>query len=47
MSPPEATLESLYPVIRELPGDVRARLAAETQQMTVPTGTVLFDEHQP
>ncbi len=36
----------LYPVFAELPDTLRQRLA-ECQSMTVPAGTVLFDEHQP
>jgi CRP/FNR family transcriptional regulator, anaerobic regulatory protein len=39
-------LLELYPVLRELPEPLRARLAAETQQMALPAGTVLFDERQ-
>lgn len=41
------TLGELYPVLAELPADLRARLAAAVQTLTVPAGTVLFDEHQP
>lgn len=41
------TLTDLYPVLQELPYGLRARLAAAVQPMAVPTGTVLFDEHQP
>lgn len=41
------TLTDLYPVLQELPGGLRGRIAAAVQPMTVPAGTVLFDEHQP
>jgi CRP/FNR family transcriptional regulator len=41
------TLSELYPVLQELPADLRARIADAVQPMTVPAGTVLFDEHQP
>lgn len=41
------TLADLYPVLRELPADLRDRLATAVQPMTVPAGTVLFDERQP
>jgi CRP/FNR family transcriptional regulator len=41
------TLFDLYPVLQELPAGLRNRLAAAIQPMTVPAGTVLFDEHQP
>ena len=37
----------LYPVVAELPTDLRTRLEAGIQRVTVPAGTVLFDEHQP
>jgi CRP/FNR family transcriptional regulator len=41
------TLTELYPVLQELPAALRSRLADAVQPMTVPAGTVLFDEHQP
>jgi CRP/FNR family transcriptional regulator len=41
------TLVDLYPVLQELPAALRSRLADAIQPMTVPAGTVLFDEHQP
>ncbi len=41
------TLAELYPVLGNLPAALQARFAAETQQMTVPAGTMLFDERQP
>jgi CRP/FNR family transcriptional regulator len=41
------TLIDLYPVLQDLPAALRSRLAAAVQPMTVPAGTVLFDEHQP
>lgn len=37
----------LYPVVTKLPSDLRTRLEAGIQTVTVPAGTVLFDEHQP
>jgi CRP/FNR family transcriptional regulator len=40
------TLSELYPVLAKLPPLLAARFAAETQAMTVPSGTVVFDEHQ-
>jgi CRP/FNR family transcriptional regulator len=40
-------LFELYPVLQELPAGLRNRLAAAIQPMTVPAGTVVFDEHQP
>jgi len=39
-------LSELYPVLAKLPPLLAARFAAETQTMTVPGGTVVFDEHQ-
>ena len=44
---PSIALTDLYPVLQELPAGLRERLAAVVQPMTVPAGTVLFDEHQP
>ena len=41
------SLIDLYPVLQDLPAPLRERLLAESQPMTVPAGTVLFDEHQP
>jgi CRP/FNR family transcriptional regulator len=41
------TLTELYPVLQELPSGLCSRLADAVQPMTVPAGTVLFDEHQP
>mgnify|MGYP001278475118 FL=1 len=41
------SLIDLYPVLQDLPAPLRERLLAESQPMTVPPGTVLFDEHQP
>jgi CRP/FNR family transcriptional regulator len=40
------TLSDLYPVLAKLPPVLAARVAAETQTMTVPGGTVVFDESQ-
>ncbi|MBI5784444.1 MAG: Crp/Fnr family transcriptional regulator [Rhodocyclales bacterium] len=39
-------LSELYPVLAQLPPALAARVAAEAQTMTVPAGTVVFDEHQ-
>ncbi|MBU1236005.1 MAG: Crp/Fnr family transcriptional regulator [Gammaproteobacteria bacterium] len=39
-------LANLYPVLAQLPPALAARIAAEAQTMTVPDGTVVFDEHQ-
>jgi CRP/FNR family transcriptional regulator, anaerobic regulatory protein len=41
-----ANLNELYPVLAELPPALAARISAEAQTMTVPGGTVVFDEHQ-
>ncbi len=40
-------LDVLYPVLAELPAELRARVLAQMQTMTLPAGTVLFDERQP
>lgn len=42
-----AALATLYPVLQELPGPLWTRLAAAAREITVPAGTVLFDERQP
>jgi CRP/FNR family transcriptional regulator len=39
-------LSELYPVLAKLPPLLAARFANETQTMTVPSGTVVFDERQ-
>jgi CRP/FNR family transcriptional regulator len=39
-------LRDLYPVLAELPATLAARIVAEAQVMTVPAGTVVFDERQ-
>jgi len=41
------TLTELYPVLQDLPASLASRLGSQVQQMVVPAGTVLFDEHQP
>lgn len=41
------TIDTLYPVLAELPVDLYQRLMATMQTMTVPAGAVLFDERQP
>jgi CRP/FNR family transcriptional regulator len=40
-------LIQLYPALQDLPAALQERFAAETRQMVVPAGAVLFDEHQP
>jgi CRP/FNR family transcriptional regulator len=40
-------VESLYPVLAEIPAELRERLLAQMQSMDIPAGTVLFDERQP
>jgi len=40
-------LAALYPVLGALPADLAARFVAEAQGMSVPAGTVVFDERQP
>ena len=40
-------LLSLYPVLDALPADLREKALAQAQAITVPAGTVLFDERQP
>ena len=42
-----ASLLALYPVLDALPAALRAKVQAQAQSMTVPAGTVLFDERQP
>jgi CRP/FNR family transcriptional regulator len=37
----------LYPVLANLPDALRVSLPQSIQQLTVPAGTILFDEHQP
>lgn len=41
-----ARLDELYPVLAELPPTLAARIAGEAMTMTVPPGTVVFDERQ-
>lgn len=41
------SIDALYPVLAALPADLHRRLTATMQTMTVPAGTVLFDERQP
>ncbi|MCX8087299.1 MAG: Crp/Fnr family transcriptional regulator [Rhodocyclaceae bacterium] len=43
----DAALAELYPVLSELPVELAARLKDEARTLTVPAGTVLFDERQP
>ncbi|MDD5249683.1 MAG: Crp/Fnr family transcriptional regulator [Rhodocyclaceae bacterium] len=42
-----AALMALYPVLDALPASLRAKVVEQAQLMTVPAGTVLFDERQP
>ncbi len=41
-----ASLDQLYPVLALLPSELGRRIGAEAQMMTVPDGTVVFDERQ-
>ncbi|MGE5468503.1 MAG: Crp/Fnr family transcriptional regulator [Ignavibacteria bacterium] len=43
----DAALEALYPVLGALPTELREKALRQAQTVTVPAGTVLFDEHQP
>jgi CRP/FNR family transcriptional regulator len=45
MSPAE--LAELYPVLAKLPAGLLQRIVDAMQTMSVPAGTVVFDEHQP
>jgi CRP/FNR family transcriptional regulator, anaerobic regulatory protein len=40
-------IAALYPVLSSLSAEAVGRLVASAQRMTVPAGTVLFDERQP
>lgn len=42
----DQSLNELYPVLSALPPELAARVVAEAQIMTVPSGTVVFDERQ-
>lgn len=42
-----SALRGLYPVLDALPPALRTRVEQEAQAMTVPAGTVIFDERQP
>lgn len=44
---PAASLFELYPVLDSVAPSLRQRIADQMQQVSVPSGTVLFDEHQP
>lgn len=41
------SLQALYPVLDGLPSALRAKVLEQAQTVTVPAGTVLFDERQP
>lgn len=43
----QADFADLYPTLQSLPADALQGLHASAQQMTVPAGTLLFDEQQP
>jgi CRP/FNR family transcriptional regulator len=43
----DATLKTLYPVLDALPEALRESALRQAQAVTVPAGTVLFDERQP
>ncbi len=47
MSIPLQQLEGHYPVLAELPQNLRKEIAAAAQAVTVPSGATLFDERQP
>ena len=47
MSIPLDRLEALYPVLAALPEQLRQRLANAATALSLPAGTVIFDEHQP
>lgn len=40
-------LSQLYPVLAKLPADLGSRVQTQAQTVTIPAGTVLFDERQP
>jgi len=42
-----SALQALYPVLDALPESLRTRVEQQAQTMTVPAGTVIFDERQP
>jgi CRP/FNR family transcriptional regulator len=42
-----ADLDKLYPVLAALPAALREQVRGQAQSLTVPPGTVLFDERQP
>ena len=43
----EPSLQALYPVLDALPPALRAKVLEQAQTVSVPAGTVLFDERQP
>jgi CRP/FNR family transcriptional regulator len=47
MTVPLPQLEAQYPVLAELPPQLREAVAGAAQAMTVPAGATLFDERQP
>ncbi len=47
MIPPLPQLDAQYPVLTELPQNLRNEIAESAQSVTVPSGAVLFDERQP
>lgn len=42
-----AELGALYPALAQLPATLLQRVAYSLQELSVPSGTVVFDEHQP
>ena len=44
---PETRLLALYPSLQDVPAELRARVLAQVQEVTLPAGSVVFDEHQP
>lgn len=44
---PSGRLSPLYPFLDSLPAELRSRIEERAQIVTVPAGTVLFDERQP
>ena len=43
----EEALVALYPVLTKLPGGLLQRIFAGLQTLSIPSGTSVFDEHQP
>jgi CRP/FNR family transcriptional regulator len=43
----EQALVTLYPVLAKLPPELLQRICAALQTLSIPSGTTVFDEHQP